>query len=91
MNKTEFAKAVAAKAELSQVQAKAVTNAVLEVIEEALVNEDPVRFVGFGTFEVKDVPARKGINPRTNEPIEIPARKKVSFKAGADLVGKVNK
>ena len=44
-----------------------------------------VALIGFGTFSVAEKPARTGINPRTKEKIEIPARKAVKFKAGADL------
>ena len=49
------------------------------------LKEDKVALIGFGTFSVAEKPARTGINPRTKEKIEIPARKAVKFKAGADL------
>jgi DNA-binding protein HU-beta len=35
--------------------------------------------------------ARKGINPATKEAIEIPAKKVVKFKAGAELAEMVDK
>jgi DNA-binding protein HU-beta len=37
--------------------------------------------IGFGSFEVKPRAARVGRNPKTGEPITLPAGKKVSFKA----------
>lgn len=85
MNKTELINAVAEKANLSKVQAKAALDATLNTITEALLKEDKVALIGFGTFSVAEKPARTGINPRTKEKIEIPARKAVKFKAGADL------
>lgn len=85
MNKTELINAVAEKANLSKVQAKAALDATLNTICEALLKEDKVALIGFGTFSVAEKPARTGINPRTKEKIEIPARKAVKFKAGADL------
>lgn len=85
MNKTELINAVAEKANLSKAQAKAALDATLNTISEALLKEDKVAIIGFGTFSVAEKPARTGINPRTKEKIEIPARKVVKFKAGADL------
>jgi DNA-binding protein HU-beta len=38
-----------------------------------------------GSFSVAEKSARKGVNPKTKQPIEIPARKSVKFKAGAEL------
>ncbi len=85
MNKTELINAVAEKANLSKAQAKAALDATLNTISEALLKEDKVALIGFGTFSVAEKPARTGIDPRTKEKIEIPARKAVKFKAGADL------
>ena len=85
MNKTELINAVAEKANLSKAQAKAALDATLNTISEALLKEDKVALIGFGTFSVAEKPARTGINPRTKEKIEIPARRAVKFKAGADL------
>lgn len=85
MNKTELINAVAEKANLSKAQAKAALDATLNTISEALLKEDKVALIGFGTFSVAEKPARTGINPRTKEKIEILARKAVKFKAGADL------
>lgn len=85
MNKTELINAVAEKANLSKVQAKAALDATLNTIAEALLNDDKVAIIGFGTFGVSEKTARTGINPRTKEKIEIPARKVVKFKPGAEL------
>lgn len=85
MNKTDLVNEVAAKANLSKTDAKAALDAVLESIAEALVNDDKVQLIGFGTFAMQDKPARTGINPATKEKIEIPARKVVKFKPAANL------
>ena len=86
MNKTELVNAIAEKAGLTKVDAKNALDATLTAIADALKNDDKVALVGFGTFSVPEKAARTGINPRTKEKIEIPARKVVKFKAGADLV-----
>ena len=85
MNKTELVNAIAEKAGLTKVDAKNALDATLTSIADALKNDDKVALVGFGTFSVTEKAARTGINPRTKENIEIPARKVVKFKAGADL------
>ena len=83
MNKTDLVNEIAAKAKLNKVDAKAALDAVLESIAQALSNDDKVQLIGFGTFSVMEKEARTGINPRTKEKIEIPARKVV--KSGAFL------
>ena len=85
MNKTDLVNEIAAKAQVNKGTAKAALDAVLESIEQALANEDKVQLIGFGTFSIVEKPARTGINPRTKEKIEIPARKVVKFKPAADL------
>ncbi len=90
MNKTELVNAIAEKAGLTKVDAKNALDATIEVISEALANNDKVALVGFGTFAPVEKAARQGINPRTKEKVEIAARKVVKFKAGAELAAKVN-
>lgn len=90
MNKTELINAIAAKANLTKVDAKNALEATIAAISEALAANDKVAVLGFGSFTVQEKCARTGINPQTKEKIEIPARKIVKFKAGADLEGKVN-
>ena len=85
MNKTELINAVAEKAVLSKKDSEAAVTAALDVISAALAEGDEVRLVGFGTFEVKKRAARTGRNPKTKEPIEIPASKVPAFKPGKAL------
>ena len=91
MNKTELVQAIAEKANLTKVQAKAALEASLEAMGETLKKGDKVVLIGFGTFQVIKKDARKGINPATKEAIKIPAKKVVKFKAGAELAEMVNK
>ncbi|MBD5209702.1 MAG: HU family DNA-binding protein [Bacteroidales bacterium] len=89
MNKAELINAIAEKANLTKVDAKSALDATISAIADALAANDKVAILGFGTFSVQEKEARTGINPRTKEKIEIPARKAVKFKAGADLEAKV--
>ena len=85
MNKTDLINAIAEKAGLSKVDSKKALEAVIESITEEMKKDGKVALVGFGTFSVTQKAARKGVNPRTKEVINIPAKKAVKFKAGADL------
>ncbi|MDR3268342.1 MAG: HU family DNA-binding protein [Tannerella sp.] len=85
MNKTEFVNAVAAKAGFSKVSGKKAIKAVIETISEEVEKGGKVNIIGFGSFYVTTKAARKGINPATQQVIQIPARKVVKFKVGADL------
>lgn len=89
MNKTELVNAIAEKANLTKVDAKAALDAAVEAISEALAKDDKVALIGFGSFSVVEKGARTGINPRTKQTIKIAARKVVKFKAGAELADKV--
>lgn len=91
MNKTELAAVVAAKTELSRKNAEKAVSAVLEAISEALAAGEKVQLIGFGTFEVREREARTTVNPRTHEPVAIPAGAVPAFKAGQTLKNKVAK
>lgn len=90
MNKTELVANVAEKAGLSKKDAEKALGAVIESIEEALVEGDKIQLIGFGTFEVKDRAARTGRNPQTGKEIKIAASKNPVFKAGKALKDAVN-
>ena len=85
MNKTEFINAVAEKSGLSKVDSKKAVEAFVETVSSELKEGGKVALLGFGSFSVAEKSARKGVNPKTKQPIEIPARKSVKFKAGAEL------
>lgn len=82
MNKTEFIAAVAEKAGLTKKDADAAVNAFVDTVIDTLKKGDKIQMVGFGSFEVKERPARTGRNPQTKETIQIPASKAPAFKAG---------
>ena len=90
MNKQELVDAVAGEAGLTKADTARTVDAFINQIENALKNGDKVQLVGFGTFEVAERTASQGRNPRTGEPINIPASKMPKFKAGKGLKDAVN-
>lgn len=85
MTKVDLIAAVASEAGLTKKDAEKAVNGALNAITEALKEGDKVSLVGFGTFEVRERPERKGRNPQTKEEITIPASKLPAFKAGKAL------
>ena len=92
MNKASLVASIAEKSGLTKKDAEGALNAFMSSVEEALVSEEKVQLVGFGTFEVRERKAREGRNPRNpEEVIKIPASKAPVFKAGKSLKEAVNK
>ena len=85
MTKVELIAAVANEANLTKKDAEAAVNSALNAITHALKEGDKVALVGFGTFEVRERPARKGRNPMTGEAIDIDATRSVAFKPGKSI------
>lgn len=90
MNKSELIAAVAEHANLSKADAGRALDAFTATISAALSSGDTVALVGFGTFLVKDRPARTGRNPRTGLEMNLPASKSAAFKPGKGLKDAVN-
>lgn len=90
MNKSELLDQIWLKTQLQKKDCAAALDAALETITEAVSAGDSVRLVGFGTFEVKERGERTGRNPRTREPVTIPASRAPVFKAGKQLKDAVN-
>jgi DNA-binding protein HU-beta len=90
MNKAELISALASKTDKSQKEAQAFLEAFTGTVKETLKKGDKITLVGFGTWDVQDVPARTGRNPRTGEVLKIKPKKRPRFKAGAELSSAVN-
>ncbi len=85
MSREGLIKKIAEDAGLTKKVATTALNSVLEGIQTTLEAGDKVTLIGFGTFSVKERPARMGVNPQTKKKIKIAAKKVPVFKAGAKL------
>lgn len=79
MTKAELIDVVAKKVDCT----KKLAGEVIEAFTEAVQGADKVVMQGFGTFEYKTRPARKGRNPQTGKEIQIAASKYLHFKASS--------
>lgn len=82
MTKKDIVKDLADRVGLSQVDAKRIVQGTFDAILDTLVANKRIELRNFGVFEVKERQARKARNPRTGEPVEVPAKNVVTFKPG---------
>ena len=68
-----------------------VVDAFLDAVKEALARGDGIELRGFGTFQVRHRKARTGRNPRTGEPVKVPARDVPVFKPLGHLRSRVER
>ncbi len=80
MNKKELCNALAERTGLSKTESQRAFNAVIEIITNEMKQNGKITLIGFGSFSVKQKAARKGMNPTSFAPIDIPAKKVVNFK-----------
>lgn len=83
MNKTKLIAAIAEKSSLTKTQAEGAFSATFETITHLLANQEKVMVPGFGGFNVKIRPKRKGRNPAIGNEIMIPQTVVASFKPAA--------
>ena len=69
---------------------KAIVQNFLDEIISELTKGNRLEFRDFGVFEVKKRAARKAQNPKTLEPIDVPARRRVKFKMGRIMKKKLS-
>lgn len=90
MNKQEFVKAIADKSGYTIKDTAEFLDAYLEVVKEALLDGDKISLVGFGTYEVKEIAEKQGVNPATGEKITIAACKKPVLKFSSAIKDALN-
>jgi nucleoid DNA-binding protein len=62
-----------------------VVDGLLNAIKNAMSDHAHIEIRGFGTFKVRKRRSRMARNPRTGEPVEVPARAVPIFKPSKDL------
>jgi integration host factor subunit beta len=80
--KKDFVDRIAETTQCKQVVVKTVVYEFLDEIVSELAEGNRLEFRDFGVFEVREAAPRVAQNPKTLEPIEVPAKRKVKFKMG---------
>ena len=82
MNKRDLIDSISEQTDVTKSQAEAILNVTLETIIDTVSDGERVTLVGFGSFEKRYRNAREGRNPKTGEPLNIPATDVPAFSAG---------
>lgn len=85
MTKSEFLEKVVEKSGLEKAVVEQTLSTFIEIVIETLQKEERFALVNFGTFVVNERKERQGRNPRTGDPLTIPACKVVRFNPGKQL------
>ncbi len=91
MTKAELVEDVARAAELTKKDAERLVEIVFESIIETLNQGEKIELRGFGSFRVRERGARRGRNPKTGDPVDIPAKRVPYFKPGKEMKELINK
>ncbi len=82
ITKKDFVDRIAEKTQRKHVAVKAVVYQLLDEIVAELAKGNRLEFRDFGVFEVREQAARTAQNPKTLEPVYVPAKRRVKFKMG---------
>ncbi len=90
MTKAELVDDVASAAELTKKDAERLVEIVFESIIDTLNQGEKIELRGFGSFRVRKRGARRGRNPKTGAPVDIPAKRVPYFKPGKEMKELIN-
>ena len=90
VTKSELIDALAERGNLTKARAELVVNCVFDAMTEALQRGEGIEIRGFGSFTVRPYKPYSGRNPRTGEPVPVPAKRLPFFKVGKELKELVN-
>lgn len=75
---------------LTRQEGRCLVESFFDELAESLIDGKEVKLSGFGNFELKDKSSRPGRNPKTGEPVDVSARRVVTFKTGQKFRQKVD-
>lgn len=75
---------------LQKADATLVVESTLALLARAMAAGDKVKLTGFGQFVIRDKAPRPGRNPRTQVPVQIEARRVVTFRPSRHLRDMMN-
>ena len=85
MTKSELIDALSLRGSLTKSRAELVVNCVFDSMSEAMRRREGIEIRGFGSFTMRARRAKAGRNPRSGEPVNVPAKRLPFFKVGKEL------
>lgn len=91
MNRSDLMVALAARfPELDEKDAATSVAVILSALKTALSQGHRIEVRRFGSFTLRQMPARSARNPKTGEVVTIPVKRRICFKAGKELRERVS-
>ena len=90
MTKVDMIDQIAKDAGIAKTAARAALDSFVGMCSKEVKAGRTMRIAGLGTFSLKKTKARKGMNPKTGEPIKIAAKKRMAFKPSSHIKGMLN-
>jgi len=90
MKKSDLITVLAAKENLTELQATRIIKLIFDGFKEALVKGERIEIRGLGSFVVRNYKPYAGRNPKTGEIVDVKPKKSVYFKVGKELKNKMN-
>tara|TARA_B100000470_G_C19658606_1_gene332082 strand:- start:389 stop:688 length:300 start_codon:yes stop_codon:yes gene_type:complete len=91
MTKSELIEVLAQKQpQLAYRDIELAVKTILEYMSSSLSSGERIEIRGFGSFSLHFRPARSGRNPKSGEPVSLPAKYVPHFKPGKELRERVN-
>ena len=85
MTKADIVEIISEKTGFTAKDVKIVIEQFLDEIKDCMKESNHLEIRGFGTFKVKNHKARKARNPKTNQEVYVPSKKKAFFKVSKEL------
>lgn len=90
MTKADLIEEVCRTGHLTRKESETVIETVFDSIVDSLRAGDKIEIRGFGSFRTRQRDARTGRNPKTGEPVAVPARRVPFFKPSKELKDGIN-
>lgn len=90
LTKADLADAIYATLPVDKQKAAQIVEDYIELIKDGLAGAGKVMLSGFGSYEVKHKPPRRGRNPQTGDSIVLRERKVIKFKPSQLLRKAIN-
>ena len=91
MNKTEFVNHIAEQHQCTKIEAEKVIDMFTSSVVDAISKGNEISLIGFGQYKPSRVEEKTGRNPKTQQPMQIPAYNQVKFRVGQKLKDACNK
>ena len=90
MTKADLVEEISRAITTTRKDAETIVETIFGCIVKALQSDDKVEIRGFGSFRTRTRNARKGRNPKTGAPVNVPAKRIARFKPSKELKEVIN-